>query len=265
MGARKRTRTEGAVGTSRMVMAVAACIALSASAAKVDAAESRTASPVGIDSVWDVDISCGDFAAIAKSRRPDEAAIRSSGRVDLPGTGFSFVYAGLKGMDDATLMLALDDASRGVRDHYVLLAKDDISPPEAAIVVTELPEHLVGDPRSALLTAVTQQVSAASGHPGATVSFSHLSGGSVGPAIEMIVPGRTGSPCFPTAHFKLYEEGQAPTLGLSIFIPDGRYLFEYSLIAPVQPGVPMFDSISNAREQMKRLLASIHQTSGLSP
>lgn len=83
--------------------------------------------------------------------------------------------------------------------------------------------------------------------------------------LMMIVPGRTGSPCFPTAHFKLYEEGQAPTLGLSIFIPDGRYLFEYSLIAPVQPGVPMFDSISNAREQMKRLLASIHQTSGLSP
>lgn len=267
MDVTKRQQLAGVARATRLPMAIVACIASLVVALPTSAGEPPSTPSSGIHSVWNAQVSCGEFSTVAQSRHPDEAAIKSSGRVELPGTGFTFAYAGLAGMSDMSLLLALDDRSRGVVDHYLLLAEDDLSPPVAAIVITELPAKLAANPRSALLSAVSQQVINAETLMAVPVTFSHLHGTSTtGPAIEMLVPGRTGSPCFPTTRFRLFEEGQAPTIGISLFVPDGRYLVEYSLIVPalMEPGMPN-DNIGRARAQLMRFLGSLQRTDEMPP
>ena len=199
----------------RFPLAIAVCIALLTCAGQASAREGAVRAPSGIASVWNAQASCDGFSSLAKSRHPDEAAIRASGRVDLSGTGFTFSYAGLDGMDDAVLLLAFDDRSRGVVDHYVLLAPDDLSPPMAAIVISELTPDLQNDPRYTLRSVAAQQLGNARDFVHHPVMFSHLMGERSGPGLEMLVPGRRGSFCFPTARFVIDLEDPAQTVGIS--------------------------------------------------
>jgi len=249
----------------RFPLVIAACIALLGCAGQARAAEEAVRASSGIGSVWNAQASCDGFSSLAKSRHPDEATIRATGRVDLPGSGFTFNYAELDGMDETVLLLAFDDRSRGVVDHYVLFAPDDISPPMAAIVITKLPPDLQKDPRSTVISVAAQQLGNARHLMSAPIMFRHLLGNGPNPAIEMMVPGRKGSFCFPTSRFLIDLEAPEPTFGLSWFLFDAPYLFELSLVVPEGEAHLVEDQIELARAQLLRLSRSIHPTEDLPP
>lgn len=239
---------------SRNRIVIAACLVLPLSSGLASAKDGL--SPSGIGSVWASDTSCGHFTSAAKTRHPDEAAIKASGRTALAGLDYVFSMPDLPEFAGASLILASHDRSRGGVDHYVLIAPDDTSPPVAAVVVTELPESLVEtSPHDILTTIAGLQAGNAVSLPDMPVTFTRTTGAS-GPAIEMLVLERTGSHCYPTAHFTMNASAHERTLGISRFTVDGRYLLEYSLIHQ-WPGTAGFDAVTSARATMRRFAESL--------
>lgn len=206
-------------------------------------------------SVWDANISCGAPAAIATSRHPEEAALKATGKVGIGGTGYSLAVPQLPGGTDSVVLLVTDDRSRGVVDHYLLLAHGDYSPPVAAVVLTELPDTMLGEaPEDILRSQARAQLGNGRSAPALAPTFNdHFENGQ--PVLEMLVPGRSGSTCFPTAHFVQAPPGQEPTLGISRFTVEGRYLVEISLIVPATAGGA--DGIADARAHMARFDAAL--------
>ncbi len=248
---------EGIHCGSRTVRAAAMCRRVTAGAVIVmlssvmPAAAGVAATPASnIHSVWNAEISCSGPASVLTVRHPDEAALKASGQVAIGDTGYSFTVPQLPGLADSVVLLVTDDRSRGVVDHYVLLSPGDFGSPVAAVVMTELPEtYLEARPRDILLSTITAQSANAQSIPHYPVTFFQDFDGPE-PVLEMVVPGRTGTPCFPTAHMAPVESADAWTTGISRFTVEGRYLIEISLIVPLpEPGG---DTIGQARAHMKR-------------
>lgn len=203
-----------------------------------------------IYSVWNAEIDCAGPASVLTTRHPDEAALQASGQVAIGDTGYVLTVPQLPGAADSVVLLVAGDRSRGVVDHYVLLAPGDFGPPVAAVVMTELPEtYLAALPRDILLSTITSQSANARSIPRYPVTFFQDFDGPE-PVLEMVVGGRTGTPCFPTAHMALVESADTWTTGISRFTVEGRYLIEISLIVLVS--APGSDIIGQARDHMKR-------------
>lgn len=263
MDGMERPGPTGPIRAPRFGTAIAACVAMLCCAWQAAASNSPQPPTSTVHSVWNAEVNCSGAASIMKVRHPDEALFRDTGHVVLAGTGYAFAVPALAGLPDSVVLLVHGDRSRGVVEHYILLARDDLNPPVAAVVVTELPEGLEGKDLSTLLATASGQVSNARTLAGLPVTFTHVYG-PTGPAIEMLVPGRVGSTCYPTSHFTLVEDDLTTTLGISLFTIDGPYLVEYSLIVPTTGGMPS-DSITFAREELRKLVASLARLDGSLP
>lgn len=182
-----------------------------------------------IAAVWNAHISCTPVM-VARTRHPDEASVMASRTLELPETPYTFHLPVLDGYGDAVLTV-VKDQSRGVRDHYVLVAASELSPPYAAVVVTELPESLSGATTAAVLESVEQRQLHNARHVPELTSpvFEHISD-DTGESLQMFMVGRRGSYCFPTSPAQTIQPGEQPTIGISRFIVDGSYLIELTLI-----------------------------------
>lgn len=182
-----------------------------------------------IAAVWNAQISCTPVT-VARTRHPDEASVMASRTLELPGTPYTFHLPVLDGYGDAVLTV-VEDESRGVQDHYVLVAADELSPPYAAVVVTELPESLSSATTTAILDLEEQRQRNNARHVPEIMSpaFERTSG-DAGESLQMFMVGRRGSYCFPTSAAQTIQPGEPPTIGISRFVVDGPYLVELTLI-----------------------------------
>lgn len=213
------------------------------------------ASGAGAQSIWIGTRDCARDAMVQQVRHPAEAAMLASGRVTLPGTGYSFAVPELPGGGKPVVTIVEGDRSRGFTDHSILFARDLDAPPIAAVVLTELPERLqTGRPIDTLVSMMTLQLDSARSVAGLPVTFVHLPEYPVA-GLEMLVPGRAASPCFPTSRFNAQPD-LLTTMGISQFVVDDRYLLEVSLIVPLAPGSSQVMP-KQAREEMDRFAEAL--------
>lgn len=249
----------------RLRAALALTVVLALAAGPADAATSDGAPGGGAQSIWFGTLDCGRDAMLQQVRHPAEAAILASGRVALPGTGYSFAIPELPGGGKPVVTIVEGDRSRRFIDHSILFARDLDAPPIAAVVVTELPEPLqTGSPSGTLVAMMSLQLESARSVPGLPVTFVHLSENPVA-GLEMLVPGRAPSACFPTSRFNAQED-LLTTMGISQFVVDGQYLLEVSLIVPQAPGSSQATP-AQARAEIGRFAQAMAggRMSGLTP
>lgn len=215
----------------------------------------QAAPPPDIRSVLDVALqSCNGGGGEAWTRHPREAAIRRDGGLDVPGLGWRFRMPRLAGPGGTVLKIRGDDRSRGVVDHYLLLAAEEHGVPFGAIVVTELPPG-IDSREGAFAAARTVEEGLARTLGGFRPAFTELDG-PYGRAMEMLVPGRIATPCFPTSEFAVAPPG-GQTLGITRFAYIAGRLVEFSLVVPQPPGQDAAQHEAHARAAMDRFWTSI--------
>ena len=181
-------------------------------------------------------------------------AERSLGGVIDP-LGLRFSVPQLFDVKRTVVKLFMGDRSRGVIDNYLLISDNDLEPPFAAIVITELPEQMQN--REQVFNAANILQSQLGGSVGITPSLKTISG-PFGEAREMIVNNRVGTHCFPTSDFQLLpSDNDYSTIGLSRFVLFRGYLIEFSLVAVIPQGMQSDEAANFAGKAMDNLWASI--------
>lgn len=210
-----------------------------------------------VDSVWNVTGQpCGGNRGSQMRYHKDEASIKQSRLIELPSIGMSLTIPQLPDYSDTVVKLVLDDRSRGVVDHYILLAKDFIDAPFAAIAITELPPQL--DTASKAFGAAVEMERRMAAPAGVEPTFQRIAG-PFGEGLETITPGRISSQCFPTANWRLAEGGaKDSTLGISRFVLIDNKLVEFTLILKVGPQRSSSDQAAYARKIMDRFWLALN-------
>lgn len=245
----------GCARHARLRLPAALVLTAALAAGPAGAATRDVASGARAQGIWSGTLDCARDALLQQVRHPEEAAMLASGRVALRGTGYSFAIPELPGGGAPVVTIVEGDRSRNFIEHSVLLTRDLDGPPVAAMVVTELPERLqTGSPMDTLVAMMTLQLDNARSVPGLPVTFVHLREREV-PGLEMMVPGRTASPCFPRSRFNAQDD-DLPTMGVSLFVVDGPYLFEISLVVPPAPGSSQVTP-KQARVEMSRFVEAM--------
>jgi hypothetical protein len=137
------------------------------------------------------------------------------------------------------------------------LAEQDLAPPVGAVVITELPPDFNTEKAFVAVNTLERQLSVGAG---VVLTFEKITG-PYGEAIEMLVPNRIGTHCFPTSRFQLAQsEGSSKTVGISRFVFTKGRLVEFALILRVSPEMKPEEQKAYARKIMERYwsgLASI--------
>lgn len=201
-----------------------------------------------IRSVWDMKTQCNGLVANSMSRNADENTIKSTKEIELKDIGFSFKIPQLPQVDETIIKLHLKDKSRGVVDNYILISDQDLEPPFAAIVITELPPSMTT--REQAFSAVNTLENQLAKKSGYKVNFEKVNG-PYGDSLEMLIKNRVGSYCFPTSDFKFVPKGfDVSTVGISRFSFIRGKLVEFSLIVTIPDNIDESQSISFARKIM---------------
>lgn len=203
-----------------------------------------------IRAVWDIrGQSCGRTGATNPMKRhPDEERIRTSASLPLGVQGLRVKIPQLHPSGALVLKLNFGDRSRGVVDHYVQIASNDLAAPWAAVVVTELPERM-RNRRDAFGAVRTIQEGSLRG---AKVPLEYRAlEGRFGQALELIVRGRVGSTCFPTSSYDFAPPTlDVAALTISRFELIEGYLVEYALVVSAPPQASADQAARIAREFM---------------
>lgn len=209
-----------------------------------------------IVAVWRAPLSCEGVNAASLSPDPAAEAIARGRLVDIPGAPLQFHVPPLAGVDRLSLRMTVDDRRRGVSDTVLQLAAADTAPPVAAVVVTPMPKH-VDTAAKAFEIARDAERRMAQG-TGLFPVFD-VSDGPYGETLEMRVPGRATSPCYPLDRFVAGRlDGQA-TVGISRFVFVKGRLVEFALQVAMPAAMTLDDQQAKAQAAMERFWA------GLSP
>lgn len=236
-------------------LATALFLCLSLGASHVVHAQTPTESGP-LKSVWLVkQLSCNGFVAHESVRSPDAAEIGRTGIVKIPNLQMEFVVPSIPELPINSVKLAFDDSGRKVLDHYVLLSRNDLDDPMAALMVTELPPSF-DTPQKALGAAVAGERDNLRG-TSAQPTLERIST-PWGEGLDIFVPNRIGSPCFPAARFKLTADSETkPTISLSRFVTVPGRLIQFAFVLPVTPGTPLETQKANARRVMEIYAAGL--------
>ncbi len=201
-----------------------------------------------IRSVWDMKTSCKGMATNSMSRNAEEVTIQSTKQVVLKDLGFSFKIPQLPQVDETIIKLQLKDKSRGVVDNYILISDQDLEPPFASVVITELPPSMTTREQAfAAVNTLENQLAKKSGY---IINLEKINGPH-GKSLEMIVPNRVGSYCFPTSDFKfLPKDYKTSTVGISRFSFIRGMLVEFSLIVAIPDNIDKSESVPFAKNVM---------------
>lgn len=235
---------------------IAVLFALATVGTAAAAADSARPTPARvIRSVWDLSLQpCNGGGGNLFTRNPVQARIQRERQVDVREIGARFVVPQVQDVAETVLKIRLDDRSRGVTDHYLLLTDDDLAPPFAAVVVTELPAG-VDTRERAFDAARTLQQGLSRTLPGFVPELRGIDGPH-GPALEMLVPGRVGTHCFPTSEFASAPAG-VETLGITRFAMIRGRLVEFSTIVRVAPEASPAERAALARAVMDDFWTSL--------
>ena len=209
-----------------------------------------------LGAVWNLTLQpCNGGGGNAMKRHPEETKIIESGEMSLDDLGLEFTVPQLFDVERTVLKLFLGDRTRGVVDNYILISDNDLEPPFAAIVVTELPEPMQNQAEAFKAVNILEgQLGTAAGIKPVLEKVSSL----FGEALELIVKNRVGTHCFPTSNFQVVPDGSdPPTLGISRFVMIDKYLVEFSLIVVAPPGKSEAETMAFARQSMDGFLLSL--------
>ena len=216
----------------------------------VDAMSPEKPEPAAhLAAVWNLRAQpCNGGGGNAMDRHPQEAAFKSSKVIDLDSLGLRFTVPQLFDVQRTVVKLFMGDRTRGVTDNYILISDNDLEPPFAAVVVTELPEQMQNHEQAFQAVNVLQGQLAAG--IGITPSLDMIDG-PFGSALEMIVRNRVGTHCFPTSDFLLVpDDQQISTNCISRFFLLNGYLIEFALVAVVPQDTPDDEAVVFARQAM---------------
>jgi hypothetical protein len=200
-----------------------------------------------IRSVWQVkQLSCNGFVAHENTRSPDAEEIIRTGLVQIPNLDMTFSTPRIPELPATSIRLVFSDRGRQVVDHYVLLSLSDLGDPVAAVMVTELPPSF-DTPQKALETAVAMERGNLQGTAArATVERIATVWGE---GLDLFVPNRISSPCFPSARYRLASDAQ-PTMGLSRFFTSPGRLIQLAVLVKFPIGTSVDMQMSDARRVM---------------
>lgn len=178
-----------------------------------------------IAAVWNLSAQpCNGDLGSVMDRSPEQAKIQKEKVLSFPSTGFNIRVFQHPDITNSYLKIFLSDRSRGVVDNYFLISSEDLSPPVAAIVLTELPSQF--DNSDKVFSAVETLEGRLSGD---VPKFEKIKG-PYGDALQMITLNRLSSQCFPTAKFLIGSDPEDRTIGISRFVFTQGKLVEFSLI-----------------------------------
>jgi hypothetical protein len=205
--------------------------------------------PPLIRAVWQMrQLSCNGFVALQSSPSPHAEAIRRTGVVQLPQVQLQFSVPRLPDLPEVFVRLVFDDRGRKVTDHYVLLARNDLDAPVAALLVTELPSS-IDTVQKALGAAIAGERDNVEGTTARAVMERVAT--PWGEGLDVFVPNRIGSPCFPTARYKLSPTPEEnPTIGLSRFVVMPGRLVQFAFWLAVPPAMSQEEQKAYARKAM---------------
>jgi hypothetical protein len=227
-------------------------IALGAVAGQAIAAASADVSlpPANtIGGVWDLGSQpCNGSFANAYTRRADQALVRESKRVELPKLGYAIRVLQVPEVQTTVVKIKLDDRTRGVVDHYFLMADQDLEPPFAAIVITELPEEVIRDHKA--FEAVRMLQSQLARKAGLQPALEEIQGPH-GAGLEMLIRDRVGTDCFPTSDFQLLPpSARVHSIGISRFVVIDERLVEFTAVIALEEDEKMEQAEQRARAFM---------------
>ncbi len=222
--------------------------ALLASASCLVIAESNEFPLPTIGAVWNLSAQpCNGGGGNAMHRSPDQEKIKQSRIVEVSSLKIKFQVPLLPDLPATYIKLYLGDRSRGVTDNYILLSEQDLAPPIGAVVITELPSDFNTERAFAAVNTLERQLSSGTG---VTLNFEKISG-PYGEAIELLVPNRIGTHCFPTSRFQFAQGNEASkTIGISRFVFTNGRLIEFALIVRVSPELNKDEQKAYARKVM---------------
>ena len=181
-------------------------------------------------------------------RHPLEADIKTSKAIILESLDLRFTVPQLFDVERTVLKLFMGDRSRGVIDNYLLISDDDLEPPFAAVVITELPKPMQNrDDAFNAVNTLQNQLAAAAGIRPALRKID----GRFGEGLELLVKNRVGTHCFPTADYQLVpDDNTISTYGISRFALINDYLVEFSLILLIPEDISNDEAVALARHSM---------------
>lgn len=188
---------------------------------------------------------CEGGAAIQVDAHPKAAEVQSSGIFPLGDLPYQVNFKRIPDFREWTAAIRLHDQSRGVDDNYVLFTRSGLSPFDAAYVVTRLPDGFSQEQAFQSVLAM-QEKNAASGKASFIEADTPF-----GRGLEMVVGGRVGSTCFPTAQFQYAQDAQTRSIGISHFAVSGSDLIEYALVMPWPEGASQPEAIARAQASVK--------------
>ena len=203
-----------------------------------------------ITSVWTI-ASQSDGSATKKGTQVETRYVRHSKEkeimelraIEIERLGLKVLIPQLPFLGKTVVKVSLDDAGRGVLDHYVFLSSDDLAAPCAATVFTELPANMKN--HKAAFGAVVDMQSGYAREAGIELVLTE-SDSFYGPVLHLVVPNRRGSQMFPTSNHKMGSaSGRPDTMGLSRFALVQGILVEWSLIVPM-------DGVEGSPKEMLR-------------
>jgi hypothetical protein len=190
---------------------------------------------------------CQDLSPASLTPAPDEAAVQRARLVELPKQKMQFHVPTLPGVPRLVVRTTFDDASRGVTDNYVVFASTDVAPPVAALVVTDLPKNVDSREKAFdLVMGAERRLAAGSG----TFPIFDRVDGPYGEALEMRVPGRVTSACFPTVAFQAGRAGAETPFGISRFAWVSGHLVEFALAVRMSGAMTLEDQETHAKAAM---------------
>ncbi len=177
----------------------------------------------------------------------DSEIIKSSKQIKLDDLKVTFKIPQIGKQDDTIIKLYLKDKSRGVIDHYVYFSKGATDIQHAALVFTELPE---GTKRKSAFRSMEITQNALSSKSGAIVKLKALDGPH-GESLELIVPNRIGSICYPTSTYSFSENSKGiSTIGISRFSFIKNIIIEFAIIVEIPNDINDAEAVSYAQRLM---------------
>ncbi|MBS7458658.1 hypothetical protein [Coralloluteibacterium stylophorae] len=202
-----------------------------------------------VRSVWTLDTqSCEAGGANAFNRHPNEREVQQTGRLEVPEIGYALSIPELPWVDESVVKVRLDDRSRGLSDHYLLLSEEEFGVPYGAIVVSPMPEGMRSREHALAAAQAYERGIDKAQAPG--VRFAAVAG-PYGDAVEMLVPDRVGSNCFPTSAFVTAPSADGlRTFGISRFAFHDGDLLEFSLVVELPADLTEGEQVERARALM---------------
>lgn len=197
--------------------------------------------------------SCAGPAMVEWVVHPRRQEFQSQGWMPVGDTGYRIDFDRMGRFRQWTLAERLHDTSRKVDDSYVLLNAGGMGPYSAAFVVTRMPPGEQMSDEALLHNALRVQLLNAGDRAPSFIEVETP----FGKGIEMVVGGRVGSYCFPTAPFFYASNPGEASIGISRFVARNGDLIEYALVLAWPEGVVEAEMIAKAQAELSILQAAL--------